>query len=63
MTTRLPHETPDTLDLCCGGKKCPVLRDDGTEIVVTDPTKGPDEIRFAKSDVPEIIAWLQGRTG
>ena len=62
MTTRIP-ETPETLDLCCGGKKCPTLRDAGDEIVATDPTKGPGEIRFAKTDVPRIIAWLQGRVG
>lgn len=63
MSTRHPHETPDTLDLCCGGKKCPEFRDAGDEIVVTDLAKGPDEIRFAKTDVPRIIEWLAARAG
>ena len=52
----------DTLDLCCGGKKCPMLTDVGDEIVVSDPVQTPAQIRIAKDDVPRVIAWLKSRT-
>ena len=55
-------ETPaapcDTLDLCCGGKKCPTLTDDGDAIVIDDADQSPLPIRIAKSDVPRVLAWL-----
>lgn len=50
---------PESLDLCCGGKKCPQFRVEGSAIVVTDPAVGPDIIRFEKDRIPEIVAFLQ----
>lgn len=52
------------LDLCCGGKKCPVLRDEGDTIVIADREQADGEIRFDKAiDGPRILAWLQARLG
>ena len=48
----------DVLDLCCGGKKCPVLRDDGDTIVIADVDQVDGEIRLAKTDLPRVLAWL-----
>ena len=57
----LPTEPPpssDVLDLCCGGRKCPSFKVEGDSIVVTDLEQSPTPIRFAKSDVPAVIAFL-----
>jgi len=52
---------PHTLDLCCGGKRCPVLTDDGEAIVIEDAAQSPTPIRIAKADVPRVLAWLASR--
>lgn len=52
----------DVLDLCCGGRKCPTLRDDGDAIVIADADQVDGEIRLAKSDVPRVLAWLSKHT-
>ena len=52
---------PRTLDLCCGGKRCPVLTDDGEGIVIEDAAQSPAPIRIAKADVPRVLAWLAAR--
>ena len=51
----------DVLDLCCGGKKCPVLRDEGDAIVIADTDQAGGEIRLAKTDLPRVLAWLSKR--
>lgn len=63
MRDTIPQEkgTPDVLDLCCGGKRCPILRDEGDTILATDPDNGTSSVRFAKTDLPRIIAWLESR--
>lgn len=60
MTTRNP--APETLDLCCGGKKCPVLRDlgaDGFEIADVDQTDKP--IRITREQALLIAPWMVQR--
>lgn len=55
--------TSDVLDLCCGGRKCPKLRDEGDAIVISDAEQTDSTIRFSKDDAPRVIAWLQARIG
>lgn len=60
----LPTEPPSssTLDLCCGGKKCPTLTDEGDTIVIADAEQSTAAIRFDKhTDGPKILVWLQDR--
>ena len=52
----------DVLDLCCGGKKCPVLRDDGDTIAFMDHDQVEGEIRLSKTDLPRVLAWLAKRS-
>lgn len=52
----------DVLDLCCGGKKCPVLMDEGDAIVIADADQVDGEIRIAKRDLPRVRAWLATRS-
>ena len=52
----------DVLDLCCGGKKCPVFRDDGDSVVIADTDQVEGEIRLAKTDLPRVLAWLSKRS-
>lgn len=58
--TRMPS-TPDTLDLCCGGKKCPVFRDGGAIISIADVEAGATPVVLDKADLPRIIAWLTSK--
>ena len=51
----------DVLDLCCGGRKCPVLIDDGDTIVIRDADQVEGEIRVAKTDLARIVPWLAQR--
>ena len=51
----------DVLDLCCGGKKCPVLIDDGDAIVIRDADQIDGEIRLSKEHLASIIPWLSKR--
>ena len=52
----------DVLDLCCGGKRCPVMRDEGDTIAIADPDQVDGEIRLAKTDLPRVLAWLSKRS-
>lgn len=61
MHKHFSEESFETLDLCCGGKKCPVFRDEGDSIVVEDLEQSAMPIRFAKSDVARVLAWLEAR--
>ena len=49
----------EPLDLCCGGRKCPVLHDEGDFVVIMDVEQSSEAIRIAKSDVPRVVAWFQ----
>ena len=60
--TLTPPAVPDTLDFCCGGKKCPVLRDlgpEGFEIVDTDQTADP--IRLTREQAAALAPWILQR--
>ena len=62
MIPRLPVPVTDTLDLCCGGKKCPVLRDlgpDGFEIVDLDQADRP--IRLTREQAALVAPWMVQR--
>ena len=62
MTTIDPCMPDDAvLDLCCGKKTCPILRDEGDAIVVADPHVDAAPVRIAKADLPAVIAWLERR--
>ena len=52
----------DVLDLCCGGRKCPVLRDEGDMIVISDVDQSDGSIRLMKTDLPRVLAWLSMRS-
>lgn len=52
-------EVPDVLDLCCGGKKCPVLRREGESIVIEDSDQAAGGIRLTREQVSEIVPWLK----
>ena len=50
-----------TLDLCCGGKKCPVLRDEGSTFVIEDPDQSDKPIRVTREQAEQILNWLDLR--
>ena len=52
----------DVLDLCCGGRKCPVLTDEGDAISIADADQVDGPIRIAKTDLPRVLAWLATRS-
>ena len=52
----------DVLDLCCGGRKCPMLRDEGDMIVITDADQSDGAVRLMKTDLPRVLAWLSARS-
>ena len=58
----MSNEPDDVLDLCCGGKKCPVLRDEGDTIAIADADQVEGQIRLAKTDLPRVLAWLSKRS-
>lgn len=60
--SKKPVPGDDVLDLCCGGKKCPVLRDEGDAIVIADADQVDGEIRLSKTDLPRVLAWLEKRS-
>ena len=50
------------LDLCCGGKKCPVLTDvaDGG-VAIADPDQTDKPIRLTAEQLAAIVPWLAAR--
>lgn len=52
----------DVLDLCCGGRKCPVMKDEGDVITIADADQVDGEIRLSKTDLPRVLAWLSKRS-
>ena len=58
MMTKL---TPETLDLCCGGKKCPTLRDEGDSFVIADLEQSEQPIRLTREQAARVMSWLEGR--
>lgn len=46
------------LDLCCGGKKCPVLREDHEGFCIEDAGQ---TVTFTREQAAEIAAWLARR--
>ena len=48
-----------TLDLCCGGKKCPVIRDLGDAgFVIEDPDQTDRPIRLTRAQAAVVAPWL-----
>lgn len=61
MTFTTPP-VPEVLDFCCGGKKCPVVRDlgaDGFEIADADQSAHP--IRLTREQAAVLAPWMVQR--
>lgn len=49
----------DVLDLCCGGKKCPVFTMENGGVSIQDAEKlGADSIQLTVEDVAKLREWL-----
>lgn len=61
---KLPLSPDDnrTLDLCCGGKKCPIIEDRGDTFVISDPdSDGSPIIVLSKEQAARTQEWLAAR--
>lgn len=53
--TNITHpDIENTLDMCCGGKKCPVVTLNGDEMVVTD---NGQTVSFTREQWHQLTDW------
>lgn len=55
------NPSDDILDLCCGGKKCPVVRDEGDAFVIVDADQSPAPICLTPEQAASVAGWLTAR--
>lgn len=50
---------PDTLDFCCGGKRCPKITDLGVDgLLIEDPDQSAQPIRLTREQAVAFAPWL-----
>lgn len=61
----LPPRDPsnDTLDFCCGGRKCPKIKHENGRFLVSDDAAGSTPVALTDEQMIETVRFAAARLG